>query len=118
MTLSVALNDSQSTPNEPLPLPPQVDGEPYELEPMFAPRNPMSITVRHHNQAVMLCRSRVRADGVALEALDSAMQAGVITVEQRNAVLREVARRTGTLQRRLSSSTSVGSMNSLWSLDL
>ena len=48
----------------------QVDGEPFELEPMFAPRKAMTISVRHHNQAVMLSQSRVRADGVALEALD------------------------------------------------
>jgi hypothetical protein len=81
----------------------QVDGEPFELEPMFAPRKAMSISVRHHNQAVMLSQSRVRADGVALEALDWALQEGVISVEQRNCVLREVARRTGKLQRAESS---------------
>ena len=46
----------------------------------------------------MLSRSRVRTDGVALEALDWAMEAGVITVEQHQTVLREVARRTGSLQ--------------------
>ena len=77
--------------------------EPFELEPMFAPRKAMSISVRHHNQAVMLSQSRVRADGVALEALDWALQEGVISVEQRNCVLREVARRTGKLQRAESS---------------
>lgn len=81
----------------------QVDGEPFELEPMFAPRKAMTISVRHHNQAVMLSQSRVRADGVALEALDWALQEGVISVEQRNCVLREVARRTGKLQRAESS---------------
>lgn len=104
---------------EPLPL--QVDGEPYELEPMFAPRNPMQITLGHHNQAVMLSKSKVRADGVALDALDSAMQAGVISVEQRNCVLREVARRTGSLKRRQGLSSTAygsGSMNSLFSLDM
>ena len=42
----------------------------------------------------------MRSDGVALEAIDWAMQEGVITVEQRNQVVREVARRTGSLQRR------------------
>ena len=41
--------------------------------------------------------------GVALEALDWALQEGVISVEQRNCVLREVARRTGKLQRAESS---------------
>ena len=85
------------------PLRAQVDGEPFELEPMFAPRKAMTISVRHHNQAVMLSQSRVRADGVALEALDWALQEGVISVEQRNCVLREVARRTGKLQRAESS---------------
>lgn len=73
--------------------------------------------MRHLNQAVMLSRSKVRSDGVALEALDWAMQEGVITVEQRNCVLREVARRTGDLQRRksglggLSSSRSFHAVN-------
>ena len=81
-------------------LPLQVDGEPFEIEPIFAPRKPMSITISHHNQSVMLSRSRVRSDGVALEAIDWAMQEGVITVEQRNQVVREIARRTGSLQRR------------------
>ena len=91
-------------------LPMQADGEPFELEPFLAPRKPMTISVRHHDQAVMLSRSRVRADGVALEALDWALHEGVITVEQRNKVLREVARRTGRLQR---ASTSFGSSASL-----
>jgi len=77
----------------------QVDGEPFELEPVFAPRQPMSISVGLKSQAVMLSRSRVRTDGVALEALDWAMEAGVLTVEQHQTVLREVARRTGTRQR-------------------
>ena len=81
-------------------LPLQVDGEPFELEPIFAPRKALSFTVSHHNQAVMLSRSRVRSDGVALEAIDWAMQEGVITVDQRNQVVREIARRTGSLQRR------------------
>ena len=109
-----------------VPLPPaslraprcgQVDGEPFEFEPLFAPRRGLSISVRHLNQAVMLSRSKVRSDGVALEALDWAMQEGVITVEQRNCVLREVARRTGDLQRRksglggLSSSRSFHAVN-------
>jgi len=79
-------------------MPMQVDGEPFELEPVFAPRQPMRITIQHKSQAVMLSRSRVRTDGVALEALDWAMEAGVITVEQHQTVLREVARRTGSLQ--------------------
>jgi diacylglycerol kinase (ATP) len=98
-------------------LPIQVDGEPFEFEPLFAPRRGLSISVRHLNQAVMLSRSKVRSDGVALEALDWAMQEGVITVEQRNCVLREVARRTGDLQRRksglggLSSSRSFHAVN-------
>jgi len=87
------------------PLPLQIDGEPFELEPMFAPRSAAKIHVAHSNQAVMLCRSRVRTDGVALEALDAAMQDGVISVEQRNHVLREIARRTGTLQREMSSAS-------------
>ena len=80
-------------------LPLQVDGEPFELEPLFAPRTPLSLTVRHKGQAVMLCRSRVRTEGVTLEALDWAVQSNVISVEQHQAVLREVARRTGTMQR-------------------
>jgi len=80
-------------------LPIQVDGEPFEIEPMFAPRRPMCLTVRHHNQSVMLSRSDVRAEGAALEALDWAMQEKIISVEQRNSILREIARRTGTLQR-------------------
>ena len=75
-------------------------GEPFEIEPIFAPRKPMTISIGHHNQAVMLSRSRVRSDGVALEAIDWAMQEGVITVDQRNQVVREIARRTGSLQRR------------------
>ena len=62
--------------------------------------------LRMHAQAVMLCRTRVRTDGVALEALDWAMQENVISVKQRNAVVREVARRTGNLQRNKNSSTS------------
>ena len=95
-------------------LPMQVDGEPFELEPIFAPRKPMSITVSHHNQAVMLSRSQVRSDGVALEAIDWAMQEGVINVEQRNQVVREIARRTGSLQRRaLSTNASNLSLPSL-----
>ena len=92
-------------------LPLQVDGEPFELEPIFAPKKPMSITISHHNQAVMLSRSRVRSDGVALEAIDWAMQEGVITVEQRNQVVREIARRTGSLQRRALSSANFGGSN-------
>ena len=60
----------------------------------------------------MLSRSKVRSDGVALEALDWAMQEGVITVEQRNCVLREVARRTGDLQRRKSGSSGLSSSRS------
>ena len=59
----------------------------------------------------MLSRSRVRSDGVALEAIDWAMQEGVITVEQRNQVVREVARRTGSLQRRALSSTNFAGSN-------
>lgn len=70
-------------------LPMQADGEPFELEPFLAPRKPMTISVRHHDQAVMLSRSRMRADGVALKALDWALHEGVISVEQRNRVLRE-----------------------------
>merc|ERR1719272_1489618 len=96
-------------------LPVQVDGEPFELEPMFAPRRALSISVRHHNQAVMLSRSRVRADGVSLEALDWALQEGVISVEQRNCVLREVARRTGKLQRAELQSGRVNGMQSFGS---
>ena len=80
------------------------------MKPFLAPRKPMAISVRHHDQAVMLSRSRVRADGVALEALDWALHEGVISVEQRNTVLREVARRTGRLQR---ASVSFGSSASL-----
>jgi hypothetical protein len=97
------LRQSPPRPSSSRPLRAQVDGEPFELEPMFAPRKAMTISVRHHNQAVMLSQSRVRADGVALEALDWALQEGVISVEQRNCVLREVARRTGKLQRAESS---------------
>jgi hypothetical protein len=97
------LRQSPPRPSSCRPLRAQVDGEPFELEPMFAPRKAMTISVRHHNQAVMLSQSRVRADGVALEALDWALQEGVISVEQRNCVLREVARRTGKLQRAESS---------------
>ena len=92
-------------------LPLQVDGEPFELEPIFAPRKPFSFTVSHHNQAVMLSRSRVRSDGVALEAIDWAMQEGVLTVDQRNQVVREIARRTGSLQRRTLSSAKFGGSN-------
>ena len=76
----------------------------------------MAITISHHNQAVMLSRSRVRSDGVALEALDWAMQEGVISVEQRNQVVREIARRTGSLQRRALSTTNFGSNLSLANL--
>lgn len=78
----------------------------------------MSITINHHNQAVMLSRSSVRADGAALEAIDWAMQEGIISVEQRNRVVREVARRTGSLQRRsaLGSHAGSGSSTSLASL--
>ena len=64
----------------------------------------------------MLSRSRARTDGVALEALDWAMQEGVISVEQRNSVLREMARRTGTLQRRVSSSGNLAGMGSFANL--
>ena len=96
----------------------QVDGEPFEVEPIFAPRKPMSISITHHNQAVMLSRSRVRSDGVALEAIDWAMQEGVLTVEQRNQVVREIARRTGSLQRRAGAMSSAGSNLSLPSLAL
>ena len=104
-----------SSSNARLPL--QVDGEPFEIEPIFAPRKPMSISISHHNQAVMLSRSRVRSDGVALEAIDWAMQEGVLTVEQRNQVVREIARRTGSLQRRaLSQANLAGSNLSLPSL--
>jgi diacylglycerol kinase (ATP) len=103
---SITITSSSSTR-----LPLQVDGEPFELEPIFAPRKPMSISITHHNQAVMLSRSRVRSDGVALEAIDWAMQEGVITVEQRNQVVREVARRTGSLQRRALSSTNFAGSN-------
>ena len=116
-------------------LPMQVDGEPFELEPIFAPHKPMSITVSHHNQAVMLSRSQVRSDGVALEAIDWAMQEGVITVDQRNQVswflyefmicgspavhafraasqvVREIARRTGSLQRRALERNNFGGSN-------
>ena len=92
-------------------LPLQVDGEPFELEPIFAPKKPMSITVTHHNQSVMLSRSRVRSDGVALEAIDWAMQEGVLTVDQRNQVVREIARRTGQLQRRSLTQTNFGGSN-------
>ena len=94
----------------------QVDGEPFELEPIFAPKKPMSITISHHNQAVMLSRSRVRSDGVALEAIDWAMQEGVISVDQRNQVVREIARRTGSLQRRALSVANFGSSASLSSM--
>eukprot|EP00965_Chrysotila_dentata_P191988 6174894-Pleurochrysis_carterae.AAC.1 len=94
-------------------LPVQIDGEPFELEPMFAPRSSMCLRVEHRDQAVMLCRSRVRTDGVALEALDWAMQEGIISVEQRNSVLREVARRTGSMQRKQSFSSAAGSFQSL-----
>jgi diacylglycerol kinase (ATP) len=97
-------------------LPLQIDGEPFEIEPLFAPRTDLSITIRHHNQAVMLSRSRARTDGVALEALDWAMQEGVISVDQRNSVLREMARRTGTLQRRVSSSANLAGMGSFANL--
>ena len=55
--------------------------------------------MRLKNQAVMLSRSDVRTDGAALGALDWAVEQGVISVEQHQAVLREVARRTGSLQR-------------------
>ncbi|KAL1527213.1 hypothetical protein AB1Y20_015892 [Prymnesium parvum] len=92
-------------------LPIQIDGEPSELEPTYAPRTPLRITVRLHNQAVMLSRAKVRADGVALEALDRALQEGVITVDQRNWVLREVARRNGFLRRRAVSCNSFGGSN-------
>lgn len=92
-------------------LPLQVDGEPFELEPIFAPRQPMSITIDHHNQAVMLSRSSVRADGVALESIDWAMQNNIISVEQRNTLVREVARRTGTLQRTALQSNKFGGSN-------
>lgn len=96
----------------------QVDGEPFEMEPVFAPRRPMTISVSHHNQSVMLSRSSVRADGVALEALDWALQEGVISVEQRNHVMREVARRTGSLQRSASrANLASGSFASLHALD-
>ena len=71
----------------------------------------MSITISHHNQAVMLSRSRVRSDGVALEAIDWAMQEGKITVEQRNQIVREIARRTGSLQRRALSTNNFGGSN-------
>ena len=47
----------------------------------------------------MLSRSHVRSDRVALEAIDWAMQEGVISVEQRNQIVREVARRNGSLRR-------------------
>ena len=99
-------------------LPLQVDGEPFELEPIFAPKKPMSITISHLNQAVMLSRSRVRYDGVALEAIDWAMQEGVISVDQRNQVVREIARRTGSLQRRALSVANFGSSASLSSLGM
>ena len=59
----------------------------------------------------MLSRSKVRADGVALEALDRALQEGIISVEQRNWVTREVARRNGFLQRRALSSNNFGGSN-------
>jgi diacylglycerol kinase (ATP) len=99
-------------------LPHQVDGEPFELEPLFGLKKPMTITISHHNQAVMLSRSSVRSDGVALEAIDWAMQEGVLTVDQRNQVVREIARRTGALQRRAllgraASSNNLGSNLSL-----
>ncbi len=55
----------------------------------------------------------MRTDGVALEALDWAMQEGIIGVEQRNAVVREMARRTGNLQRRVSSSASFNSLSTI-----
>ena len=99
------------TSNSNARLPLQVDGEPFEIEPIFAPRKPMTITVSHHNQAVMLTRSRVRSDGVALEAIDWAMQEGVLTVDQRNKIVREIARRTGSLQRRALSSGNFGGSN-------
>ena len=56
--------------------------------------------------------------GVALEAIDWAMQEGVLTVDQRNQVVREIARRTGALQRRAllgraASSNNLGSNLSL-----
>lgn len=111
-------------------LPIQIDGEPSELEPTYAPRTPLRISVRLYNQAVMLSRakvrsppfslklfvqvllpSQVRADGVALEALDSALQEGIISVDQRNWVLREVARRNGFLRRRAVSSNGLGGSN-------
>ena len=79
----------------------------------------MSITISHHNQAVMLSRSHVRSDRVALEAIDWAMQEGVISVEQRNQIVREVARRNGSLRRQAFLSSSFSASNlSLPSLSL
>ena len=39
-----------------VPLPVQVDGEPFQLQPVFAPRSPMTLTVRLKNRG---CESSV-----------------------------------------------------------
>lgn len=68
-------------------LPLQVDGEPFEFE-------PGDITISTFNQCFMLQHSAESGGlSTAIDAVDHCMDNGTINAEQRNVVIREIARR-------------------------